>query len=307
MTRKHFIRLLCAALLLTAAAASSGTHAQTAEEPELTTEPVAPGMTLIREAGQPLSDNILALSGPDGILLVDNGYPETAKALRKVLRGLGPGPVRIIVNTHFHHAQANAAFAGEAVIVAQRRARERMTRRVEMYGVMPVGPWAESALPQIVFDDEMTIHFNGEEIRLVHFPDGHTDGDTVVFFKKANVVATGDLFVPLLGVCDLANGCRWPAYLAGIRRLLEMVPKDAKIVPGHHRLSTYRDLEELDRMLREVTELVRRQIAEGRTLEEIKTRGLPARWREWEERGIDAAFFLTNVHEGLLKEKGEEK
>jgi glyoxylase-like metal-dependent hydrolase (beta-lactamase superfamily II) len=113
------------------------------------------------------------------------------------------------------------------------------------------------------------------------------------------VVATGDFFVPMLGVCDLPNGCDWRRFVAGVRRLLEVVPKNAKLAPGHGPLSSYADLKDFAEMLSEVTDFVQKQIKAGKKLEEIKAQGLPARWRSWAERGISADFFLTNVYDGL--------
>ncbi len=277
----------------------SSIFGQTEEKPpEYTEVSVTENIYLIRVKDQPNYDNIVALTGKDGVLLVDNGFMNTEKSLRQTLRSISSAPVKFIINTHYHHAGANPAFAKEATIIAHKNVRNRLKIPVKMYGLIPLAASEEFALPKITFDDELTIHFNGEEIRIVHFPNVHTDGDSVVFFKKANVVATGDFFVPLLGVCDLPNGCKWSAYVAGIKQLLQVIPKDAKIIPGHHKISTYKDLQNVSEMLEEVTELVRKQIKEGRTLEQIKANGLPERWRPWAEGGINSDFFLTNVYEG---------
>lgn len=296
------IRRFAAGLVLLGGVLAAAVLAQTEpeeEKTEFTTVRVAANIHLLQVRDQPGFDNIVALTGEEGVLLIDNGYMDTEKPLREALGRLSPRPVRYVINTHFHHAGANAAFAREATIIAHKNVRERMRREVKMYGQIPIGPWEDFALPKITFEREMTLYFNGERIRLVHFPNVHTDGDAIVLFENSNTVATGDFFVPLLGVCDLANGCDWSAYVAGIERLLQIIPKDAKIIPGHGRLSSYRDLQEFSEMLGEVTGSVRKQIGEGRTLEEIKAGGLPERWQSWEKRGIPGDFFLTNVYEGV--------
>lgn len=286
-------------LLLTA---SSAPLKQQSPSVKFVATHIAGSVYLIRAEGETLFDNVVASVGEDGILLVDTAYSDTEKDLRATLGSLKQGPVSFVVNSHYHHAGANSAFAKEATIIAHRNVRERMKRETKMYNQMAIGPWPELALPQIVFDQSLTLHFNGEEIHLLHFPNVHTDGDVVVFFKTANVVASGDFFVPLLGPCDLANGCSWPRFVDGIRRLATIVPKDAKIAPGHGPLSTYTDLTDFVRMIEDVTDSVDKQIKAGRKLEAIKAEGLPERWRSWGERGIAADFFLTNVYEGLTNQ-----
>lgn len=181
-----------------------------------------------------------------------------------------------------------------------------MQRATRMYGLMPIGPWPESALPEVVVDSGLVLHFNGEEIRLIHFPGVHTDGDLIVFFTGSRVVATGDLYVPLLGPCDLANGCRWTDYVAGIRRLTRLVPADAVIFPGHGPASTLGELQVFATLLEEVTGQVRRSIESGRTRGQVIADGLPRRYASWARRGISAEFFLGNAYDGLHAGQGQQ-
>ena len=266
-----------------------------------TAVPITETLYLMQVPANPMYDNMLVSAGPDGLLMVDNGYPETVDNVRSLLNELGDAPPMLIINTHFHHGGANDAFGQETTIIAHHTVRARMQREVLMYGQMPIGPWTSAGLPDLTFDSTLTVHFNNDTLRLLHFPEAHTDGDVVVFFEKANVVVTGDLFVPSLGVCDLANGCRWDAFLEGMRRLLELVPRDAVIVPGHGPLSTYEDLEAAYAMLTDVTAYVQRQIDAGKSVDAVIATGLPERWQGWEERGLSAEFFLTNVYEGLSR------
>jgi glyoxylase-like metal-dependent hydrolase (beta-lactamase superfamily II) len=267
--------------------------------PKYTAKHVRGSVYMMSIEGNPMMDNIVASIGEDGILLIDNGFPETEASVREALRSIQEGPVRFVINTHFHHAGANEGFGKESTIIAHANARKRMKMESKMYGMAPIGPWKEIGLPEVVFDSALSIHFNGEEIQLRHFPNVHTDGDIVAFFKEANVVVTGDFFVPLLGPCDFANGGNWQSFLAGLRSLETQVPKDAKIIPGHGRLSDYNDLQQFVQLTSEVTDVVRESIRSGRSLEQLKTSGIPWRWAEWGQRGIPPDFFLTNVYEGL--------
>ncbi|MCI0611970.1 MBL fold metallo-hydrolase [bacterium] len=263
-----------------------------------TAEPIVTNFYLIRAAGQPLHDNVLAFTGNDGILLVDSGYLETASLLKKTLSRMSKLPVKYLINTHYHHAGANEAFA-DSLIVAHKNVRSRMQKKTLMYGTIPIGPWNDAGLPKQTFETETTIYFNGETIRLLHFPNVHTDGDTVVFFEKAEVIATGDFFVPLLGPCDHANGCNWNDYVHGAKRLLELSKPNSLIAPGHGPLSTYKDLKEFSSMLSDATAFVQKQIEEGKDVNRIKASGLPQQWQKWSERGISSDFFISNVYSGL--------
>jgi glyoxylase-like metal-dependent hydrolase (beta-lactamase superfamily II) len=251
-------------------------------------------------------DNAVASIGPDGTLLIDAAYPETADSLLAAIKRAGGADPRILINTHFHHAGGNALLGRAALIIGHSNTRRRMRQPSRMYGVMSIGPWPDSALPKVTVDTGHTLRFNGEEIRLVHFPGGHTDGDLVAFFEKSRVVATGDLYVPLLGPCDLANGCRWSEYVASIRRLVKLVPADAVIFPGHGPASTPAELREFAEILEEVTAQVRRSIEQGRTREQVIAAGLPGRYEGWARRGIPADFFLGNVYDGVRKLSGKQ-
>src|SRR6185369_10201688 len=116
-------------------------------------------------------------------------------------------------------------------------------------------------------------HFNGEEIKLIHYGPGHTDGDSVIYFTQANVVHMGDQFVSGFPFIDFSSGGSVNGYINTISAVLEKIPADAKIIPGHGKLSTVEDLKNYHGMLNETVALVQKQIAEGKTLEEIKTNG----------------------------------
>jgi glyoxylase-like metal-dependent hydrolase (beta-lactamase superfamily II) len=261
--------------------------------------PVAGPIHFLRADQGPTFDNAVASIGSDGTLLVDAAYADTADSLLAALTRAGGGGPRLLVNTHYHHAGGNAAVGRGSIIIGHRNARRRMQETTRMYGMMPIGPWAEPALPAVAVDSSLTLHFNGEEIRLLHFPRAHTDGDLVVFFTGSRVVATGDLYVPLLGPCDWANGCGWGDYVGGIRRLVALVPPDAVILPGHGPASSAAELREFAALLENVTIRVRRAIAAGRTRDQVVAGGLPSRYAGWARRGIPADFFLGNAYDAL--------
>ena len=299
------MRTSIATLLLLLLCGSRGS-AQEADSASFSSARVVGSVHLLRANRGPTFDNTVASIGPEGTLLVDAAYSETADSLLSSIKRAGGASPRIIINTHYHHAGGNAALGRGALIVGHSSARWRMQRATRMYGMMPIGPWPESALPKVAVDSGLVLHFNGEEIRLIHFQGAHTDGDLVVFFTGSRVVATGDLYVPLLGPCDLANGCRWNDYVGGIRRLVTLVPADAVIFPGHGPASTLRELKVFAILLEDVTAQVRRSIESGRTREQVIADGLPQRYAGWARRGIPTEGFLGNAYDGLRARQGRE-
>ena len=129
--------------------------------------------------------NIGVSVGSDGILMVDDQFEPLADKIEAALKKLSDGQLKFVLNTHFHgdHTGGNEVFGPTAPIIAHTNVRERLKVKLSPEG-----------LPIITFDTSLSIHFNGEEIRVIHFPKGHTDGDSVIFFTGANVVHMGDHF-----------------------------------------------------------------------------------------------------------------
>ncbi|MCI0404208.1 MAG: MBL fold metallo-hydrolase [Acidobacteria bacterium] len=239
--------------------------------------------------------------GEDGILVVDPSYMEYADQVLAEIARLKPGKPRFVINTHWHHGFANEAFTPETILVAHSKARESYQRTNFMFN-RNVPPKPPSAWPDVTFEDRLTLHFNGEPVELIYLPQAHTDSDIAVLFRRSNVLMTGDVFVPSIPWIDYASGGRLTGLVAGIDRLLSLAPKDAKIIPGHGRLSTYKDLEDFRDMLHETIAAVQAGIAAGKSLEEIQAVGVPARWKSWISV-VPEGVFIENIHRGL-KGKG---
>ncbi|MGH2397553.1 MAG: hypothetical protein ACRDFW_11325 [bacterium] len=150
----------------------------------------------------------------------------------------------------------------------------------------------------ITFEDSLVIHFNGEDVRLLHFPEAHTDGDVVVFFPKSNVVMTGDIFVPHVPWTDQASGGRVAGLVAAIDRLLTLVPRDAKLIPGHGRVSSHDDLRQFCALLGEAIALVKARVAEGRSLADVQKERLPKKWDGWIDQ-IPVSVFLEGIYKDV--------
>ncbi len=257
---------------------------------EIKTTHVAGNIYMLEGAG----GNIGVSVGPDGILLVDDQYAPLAEKIRNALKELGDGPLKFLVNTHFHgdHTGGNVVFGNEAHIVAHANVRKRLQMKSP----------PKEALPVVTFDDSLSIHFNGEDGRVMHFPNGHTDGDSVVFFTGSNVVHMGDLFFSgRFPYVDLDSGGDVEGLIKHIEKLLTELPSDVKLIPGHGPLSDIDDLKTYHQTLVETTDLIRDHMKAGKSLDEIKAAGLPKKWRAWGSGFISAERWIEIVHRSLTK------
>ncbi len=186
--------------------------------------------------------NIGVSVGPDGILIVDDQYAPLADKIKAALKTLGEGKLKFVLNTHWHgdHTGGNAAFGPEAPVIAHENVRKRMatTQTNEFFkSTTPASP--KEALPVITFGHSVSIHFNGEEIRAIHFPTGHTDGDSIIYFTTSNVIHMGDhFFTGRFPFVDLDSGGDVEGFTKNVGDVIAKLPAGVKIIPGHGPLST---------------------------------------------------------------------
>jgi cyclase len=247
--------------------------------------------------------NIGVSVGPDGILIVDDQFAPLADKIKAALKTLGEGKLKFVLNTHWHgdHTGGNVVFGPEAPIIAHDNVRKRLAteQKSEFFKrTTPASP--KEALPVITFGHSLSVHFNGEEIRVIHFPKGHTDGDSVIFFTAANVVHMGDhFFAGRFPFVDLESGGNVEGYAKNVGDVIAKLPAGAKIIPGHGPLSVADDLKLFHRMLLETTDIVRKKMAAGKTLEQIKTEGLPEEWKSWGTGFIKTDVWIGTIHRSL--------
>jgi glyoxylase-like metal-dependent hydrolase (beta-lactamase superfamily II) len=259
---------------------------------EIKVVPVSGNIYMLEGSG----GNIGVSVGEDGILIVDDQFEPLAEKIEAALKGLNPGKLKFVLNTHHHgdHTGGNAKFgAKDATIIAQSNVRGRLTKDANL---------KKEAYPVITFDQSASIHFNGEEIKLIHYGPGHTDGDSVIYFTKANVVHMGDQFFnggfPFV---DLNSGGSVEGYLKTVAAVLEKIPADAKIIPGHGKLATVEDLKGFHAMLVETTGLVKKAIADGKSLAEIKAAGLPEKFKDFGAGSIKTDRWIETIFNSATK------
>jgi cyclase len=261
--------------------------------------------------------NIAASVGEDGIVIVDDQYAPLAEKIAAALKSIGvtDKPVRFVINTHYHgdHTGGNLPFAsGGSTVIAQDNVRKRLETGGKAGNggsvTMDVKPAAKGALPIITFDHDVTVHLNGEDIRALHFPAGHTDGDAIVFFPKANVVHMGDDYVrygyPFI---DVTAGGSVQGMTAACEKVVAVLPADVKVIPGHGQISNLNEVREYITMLKETTVAVQAAIKAGKTVDQMKKEKILAAWdKKYTGDFITSDVFIETLYNSLTNQKNAE-
>lgn len=264
--------------------------------------PIKDGLYLLQGRG----GNVVASVGGDGILIIDDDYAEYANAYHDALKSISAtaGLPRFVINTHWHsdHVGTNA-YWGErgAVILAHDKVYERMSTRQEMKAFnRVVEPSPAPALPVVTYNDGLSLHFNGDILELKHFAQGHTDGDSVVFFNGANVIHMGDhYFRDRFPFVDLGSGGNVLSYTANVASILESVNDATVIVPGHGAIANKADLARYLKMLETTTALVRAGLEQGLSVEQITEQGLGPQWTSWGQGFIKEPAWIGFIANSL--------
>jgi cyclase len=262
--------------------------------------------------------NIAASIGEDGIVIVDDQFAPLADKIQAALKELKitDKPVRFVINTHYHgdHTGGNEPFSNTgSTVIAQ----DNVRKRLESGGTAGNGgsikmenkPASKATLPIITFEHDVTVHLNGEDIRALHFPAGHTDGDSIIFFPKNNVVHMGDDFVRYgFPFIDVASGGSVQGMIDAMEKATAQLPADVKVIPGHGDLSNLDDVRAFTKMLKETSAVVQKALSEHKTLEQMKQEKILEPWREkWapDKAFINADAFIETLFNSLTGHKSE--
>jgi cyclase len=298
MTLSNLLRPLGLSLgfLLTTLLTANVNSAHHPDSPTFSITPVSDNISMLQGRG----GNLALLTGQQGLLLVDNDYQDMSAALESALAGYGGADkLTYIINTHWHgdHTGGNLALGQYANIVAHDNVRKRLlsAQEVKLFK-MKSDPYPEIAVPSITYEKAMSLHINGEEVELVHFAGGHTDGDSVVFFKSANVIHTGDhFFNGFFPFVDVDSGGNVLVMAKNIKVLLGMIDDDTKIIPGHGPLANKADLMAFVKMLEGTAAEVKAMRDKGLSVDEIQQQGLSDNWQSWTD-----GFLTTDVWVGIV-------
>lgn len=250
--------------------------------------------------------NIGVSVGKDGILLVDSQFAELIGKINAAVTKISDVPIRYVINTHLHYDHTNGneplSKAG-ALIIAHDNVRKGMKSEWSHWAFdMKIPPYPEIALPVITFTDSMTIHFNDEEIHALYLGNAHTDGDTVVYFRKANAIHMGDLYFnggyPFI---DVPQGGSVNKIIEALSRILDKIDRDTKVIPGHGPLSNREELEGYRDMLVTIRDKILRLVKEGKTLEEVIASKPTAEFDKTHQLIMPKDLFVRILYEDLSR------
>jgi glyoxylase-like metal-dependent hydrolase (beta-lactamase superfamily II) len=246
---------------------------------EIKVSKVAGTVYMLQGAG----GNIGVSVGDDGIVIVDDQFAPLAPRIKVALKAITDKPIKFVLNTHYHgdHTGGNAVFSQDAPIIAHENVRKRLQTGTTTLGRQnPPAP--KEALPVVTFNDRATVHVNGEDIRAIHMPHGHTDGDAVIEFTHSNVLHMGDdLFNGMFPFVDLENGGSVRGLIMNNEAILSRIRDDVKIIPGHGALCDKAALRAFVEMLKNTMAAVQAAMKAGKTLEQMKQEKVLGAWEKW--------------------------
>ena len=237
--------------------------------------------------------NIGVLATSEGLLLVDNKFKPLAKEIEQSMKKIVDKPLKYIINTHLHgdHTGGNSYFGDHAPIFAHNNVRKRLSSKTDH---------DHASLPVVTYENGITIHLSDEAIKLTHYPHGHTDGDTVVHFEKANVLHMGDLFFQgRFPFIDLNNGGSVKGYLKNVLAIIKNYPNNIIIIPGHGDLTNMEGLKEFAEMLKFSINLVETKILNGLTEDEVIKQGIGEKYKNLHWNFITEKKWLTTLYTDL--------
>lgn len=232
---------------------------------------------------------VTAYAGEDGVLLIDAAYEQTAPQLMSAVRELSSAPLRYIVNTHIHgdHTGGNLSLGEGVDIIAHQAVKDFLGNdRTQGDRVIPAFP--EYARPNISFSSDLELEFNGQTLRMIHLPGGHTNSDIIIHFPASNVLVVGDLlFADRFPYVDVGNGGHPFKYLENLHWIIDNYPDDVTIIGGHGPVYSMKQLSDWRLSLQQTVEAVKTAKERGLTAGEMKDERI---LEEWEEMGL---FFIS--------------
>jgi glyoxylase-like metal-dependent hydrolase (beta-lactamase superfamily II) len=236
--------------------------------------------------------NIGVLADANTSLMIDDQFEPLAPKIEQAIEALDekPGKISYVVNTHYHgdHTGSNAYFSKTASVLAHENVRKRLAQK------------SAQGLPVITYSDGVKLHIGEETVHVKHLKNGHTDGDSVVYFEKANVWHLGDLFFESrFPYIDLNSGGSLAGYIENLQHLLMKIDDDAPIIPGHGSLTNKAGLQSSLSMILGTAAEVRLAKQNGQTLEQILKSGLDEKWSEWSWNFITEEKWIRTLYQEL--------
>ena len=254
--------------------------------------------------------NIGVLTGKDGTLMIDDQFAPLSNKINGAIKTLDPGEIKFLINTHVHgdHSGGNENFSKMGVtVVAHDRVRERMMNPYVDRDNKTTPPRDSKAWPVLTFMDKIGLHLNDEDIDVVYLDKGHTDGDVVIHFKKANIFHTGDAFVRYgYPFVDLSRGGSFNGFVSALDKMLLLMDDNSKVIPGHGELATKADVKIFRDKLTDIRDQVAAALKKGKKIEDIAALGITDKYdADWGKGFVKGKDFVLMVAENLKSTSGK--
>jgi cyclase len=256
----------------------------------ISTTPVAGNIYMLQGSG----GNIAVSIGVDGVLMVDDQYAPLAGKIKTAIRDLGGEAPSFLMNTHWHgdHSGGNEEFSDEATIIAHNNVLVRLAD--------PTSGRVSESFPTITYADSLSLHFNNEEVRAIHLPNGHTDGDSAIWFTESNVLHMGDeFFGSNFPFVDLNSGGSVVGLIRNLNRILELIPDNIMIIPGHGSLSSKAQFADYVNNVKATSMIIIERIYAGDPLESIIADGLPAQYESMGGGFISEEAWINTIYNSV--------
>ena len=299
MLKKLIATLILLSLTFSALAHSKHENENQTQEITVKTIKITDRVYMLQGRG----GNVGVSVGMDGILIIDDDYADVAPKIGEALKALGSERPKFIFNTHWHgdHTQGNKFFGKDSIIISHLNVRNRLSVD-SMRCTTKILAYPKEALPMITFEQSISVHFNEDEIKAVHSRNAHTDGDSVIYFTKSNVVHMGDqFFFDRFPYVDLSSGGSVRGLMQNLADVIAKLPADVKIIPGHGQLATKDDLVRYHQTIVETVGIVEKGMQENKTLDQLKKEGFPEKYKSWGSGFIKTESWIETFYNNLSK------
>ena len=263
---------------------------------EVVSEKVADDLYVLFGAG----GNIAVSIGDDGVLIVDDQFPELIPRIEAEIRNLGGDKIDFAINTHWHfdHAEGNLTLGPAGTWLVSQANSRRMMQGDHIINLVGAAyeqkAYPEEALPVITYDKTMQFHFNDQQVDLLHFGPAHTTGDTAIIFRRNNAVHLGDVYnnagYPFI---DAGNGGSLEGVIRFCQATLAEINEDTVVIPGHGPVTNYQALVDYTAMLTTVRDRMLALIMQGATLEDVVAAKITS---EFDKKKGDSSQFINRAY-----------